>query len=163
MSLLDELDRWEIDGEELSIFDWIAATGILSKAQWELETEVDVSAEIFVDRGDPAAWDYTIGDFTADAAWHEKSLAAKITDADATRVLLYVQIRDTVAGQTIYLRNADNSNAYNAAQGHTQVSGVYSDLNCEVVLSSTQAIEYNIAAGMDICNMMVRGWWKPTG
>lgn len=163
MSLLDELDGWEIDGEELSIFDWIAATGILSQAQWELQTEVSMG-EVFVDRGNPNAWDYTIGaGLTADGTWRSRSLQGVINDVSSVRVLLQMACKDNAAGSWLQVRPFGASNSYNTVTLPTHVSGIYNFQQCQIYLVDGDQIEYKITAGMDNAMLLVCGWWVPAG
>jgi len=158
---LDDRDEWETDSEELDDADWATAIEMLSLAQWELETEVSMGGEVFVDRGNVADFDFVIGNFTANTTWQMKDLSGIVTDANATRVLINVEIRDGVAGQAILLSDYGDTYRYNRAGAHTQVANVYADLNCEVGLDAQRRIAYLISSGMDICSMTVRGWWKP--
>jgi len=163
MSTLDDRDEWETDSEELDDAEWAEAIEMLSLAQWELETEVSMGGEVFVDRGNVAGFDFVIENFTANTAWQMKDLSGIVTDANATRVLINVEIRDGVANQAILLSDYGDTYHYNRAGAHTQVANVYMDLNCEVGLDAQRRIAYLISSGMDICSMTVRGWWKPAG
>lgn len=117
--------------------------------------------ETFVDRGNVNGFDFGIANFTANGAWQEKDLSNIVTDADATRVLIVAEIRDGSTNQALLVASYDDTYHYNRAGAHTQAANVYADLNCEVEVDAQRRIVYLISTGMDICNMVIRGWWRP--
>ena len=95
----------------------------------------------FVDRGDPAAWDFQTANFTTNGNWYDLNLAS-IVPAEAKAVLLRVAICDNLVGVDFYLRKNGNANVYNLSQLITQVANTYINFNFIVALDSNKVIEY---------------------
>jgi hypothetical protein len=117
--------------------------------------------EIYHDRGNPSAWDYTIGDFTANGTWRSLDVSAIVDNPDATRVLLRGRFKDNLVGQAFFLREYGDSGQYDAIGGLTQVTGVLTEFHGQVELGVVQQLEYLIASGMDEADLLIRGWWVP--
>ncbi len=119
---------------------------------------------LFVDRGDPSAYDFTLTDFTTDGNWKTGANAldlSGIVDVDAKAVLVNVSIQDGSINQHIQLRESGNSNAYNKSIVRTQVSNQTIDMDMIIGYNSDQKIEYQGAnTTFTGINMVVRGWWK---
>ncbi len=115
--------------------------------------------EMYVNRGDPAAVDFTIGDFTIDGAWHTLDLSAFITTS-ARAVLIDIDFDNNSANKHITLRQNGNSNDINHFDVSTKVAGQDEHTNAIVSPDSSRLIEYKITnAGWTALKMSVRGWW----
>jgi len=113
----------------------------------------------FVDRGDPAAYDMLVGDFTTDATWRDIDLSA-IVPKGAKAVLLRVKLNDDVAGSHLYLRQNGKVQIINAALIQQQVPNQTIDNDLIVPLDADAVIEYSGANLAFIAiNLIVRGWW----
>lgn len=115
--------------------------------------------DMFVDRGDPADYDFEIGDFTQDDAWHTLSLAALIT-LGAKLILFDFDYRNIAANRHIVLRKNGQSNNINHAQVHTRVAAQDDHAMMVVAPDANRVIEYKVStAGWAHINASVRGWW----
>ena len=113
----------------------------------------------YVDRGDPAAADFAVGDFTTDASWNDLDLSS-IVPAGAVAVHLYVVINDNAAGSAMLFRKNGNSNAFNIGRVATHVTGITESGDVITTLDSNRVIEYwgtNVAfVSIDVT---VKGWF----
>lgn len=113
----------------------------------------------FIDRGDPSAFDFVVGDLTTDGNWHDLDLSS-IIPVGAQSALLRVSVTDDAANSSIAFRENGNSNVYNDAIVSTQVSGV--QIYGEIIVScdSDGVVEYNATnTTFTTINILVRGWW----
>lgn len=118
-----------------------------------------VSAGAYVDRGDPAAVDFSLANFTRDSAWHDLSLAA-IVPAGGTVVHVRIIIQIAVASVGFRLREKGNANIHNAALIFSNLSGYISG-DFLVRLDANRVIQYmadtNVSWG--VINLTVAGWF----
>ena len=127
------------------------------------DTELS-GAEKFTDRGDPASYDFAVGDLTTDGTWKTAGSGldlSGIVDAGATAVLLRVHVIDDALGSTIEFRKSGSSNAINISMVEPPVVNVslYADLI--VPLASDRIVEYKGAnVTFTTINIAVKGWWK---
>jgi len=114
--------------------------------------------DTFVDRGDPAAWDFDVNDLTTDGTWRDLDLSG-IVPAGAKAVLLGVQIRANDVNSTISFRENGNSNVRNVFRLRVQVSSIRNDGCSWVACDTNRVIEYNAddVAWTNILTV-VRGW-----
>lgn len=117
----------------------------------------------FVDRGDPAANDFTIANFTRDETWRDLDLSA-IVPTGAKAVALQVKIQHDLANESFGLRKNGNSNEYNTSWVRTQVAGQTIYAMLPVACDTDRVIEYFATAptGADdftAINVTVMGWW----
>lgn len=119
------------------------------------------SGDVYTSRGDPAAADYTVASFTTDATWRDKDLSA-IVPAGATKVRLWIELMDGVAGSYLVFRKNGNSNNYNLAGDSTQVANIAKYFNADVECDANRVIEYN-GSNLTFTNINVTicGWWSP--
>lgn len=117
--------------------------------------------EIYVNRGNPNAPDYTIGaGLTADGTWRMLDLSAIVNDSDATRVLLLAYCKDTGANMDFLFRPLGNLGAHSGEYIRTQVANIVVFAQFQIYMPVLQTIEYAISAGMDIATLTVQGWWR---
>ncbi len=123
-------------------------------------TEGGVAYASFRDRGDPAAADYTLTDFTTDGTWRDLDLSG-IVPAGAKAVLLYIRIKDDLTDRVFGLRKNGNSNAFNTYALNTQVANLSVYDEATVACDSNRIIEYNFTnTTWTSVDVTVRGWWK---
>lgn len=133
--------QWLID----IIKAWIVAEGYIKTS--------------FVDRGDPAAWDYTLNDFTRDAAWHDLDLSG-IVPAGAKAIAVFMKIKSNVVGSNLRLRTNGNVNTSNLTELKTQVANVIISFDVVTIPDGNRVVEYyaSLAVWTDI-SLIVKGWW----
>ena len=113
----------------------------------------------YVDRGDPNAWDYVVGDFTRDNVWHELDLSA-IVPAGATAVLVRVAVESSPAPKYFNLRKNGNANVFNITTLATQVAGIPFRDTFIVSVDAERIIEYLVTdTTVTTINFVIRGWF----
>jgi hypothetical protein len=118
--------------------------------------------EEYVNRGNPAAADFTIGaGLIADGAWRMLDLSAIVNDPTASQVRLLSWCRDTVVSADFTFRPLGFTNALSGDVLRVQVAGVYVYKQSDIYMPVLQTIEYAIMAGMDVAGVVVQGWWHP--
>jgi hypothetical protein len=95
----------------------------------------------YVDRGDPSAWDWDLGDLTTDGAWHDLDCSS-IVSSDATAILFRFYIKDDAAGNTFQARKNGLTNSQAVFAVKTQVANIVNDVNGIIACDSSQVIEY---------------------
>ncbi|MCK5581922.1 MAG: hypothetical protein KAJ18_11695 [Candidatus Omnitrophica bacterium] len=130
------------------------ATGI---GAWVLQG--CANAPRWVDRGDPADWDFDIGDLTTDNAYHDLDLSS-IVSPYSTRVKLRVRIEDDVIDSRFSLRKNGNTNDYNKVQIDTLVTNLDTEQTIDIACDSNQVIEYKASnLTWSSINILVVGWY----
>jgi hypothetical protein len=113
----------------------------------------------FVDRGDPSAHDFAVGDLTTDGSWHDLDLSG-IVPAGAKAVLLGVQVIDDTVNVGIGFRRHGNSYGINAGYFMEIVANGNLRGTLIVPCDSNRVIEYlannNIFSTI---NITVMGWF----
>ena len=113
----------------------------------------------YVDRGDPAAYDFTLNDFTTDETWRELDLSG-IVPAGASLVHLKVRILDGAADSLFRLRRKGNSNTISALVLITQVVDISMFGEGFIKPDKNNVIEYY---GTDLAftniDILVKGWF----
>ncbi len=113
----------------------------------------------FIDRGDPATYDWTVGDFTADGAWHDLDCSA-IVPAGATAVVLTVNGLAVTVARSLKLRRKGNVNEINIAHLNVQAAVISNAEEYIVPLDSNRFLEYKITIGGFLAlNASVVGWF----
>jgi len=110
-----------------------------------------------VDRGDPDAYDYSVGDFTKDGLFHELDLSA-IVPSNAKFIGIRAVVRCTAAQDYCIFRKKGNVNTKNAIQGYVSINDGYNSVMGNVPCNSTRIIEYSFTANFTIINFCVCGW-----
>lgn len=153
--LIDLIKEWVIAQAYATVAYvdyWIAKTIEWVEDQNYLQTS-------FVDRGDPAAWDFIIGNFTADGAWHDLNLSS-IVPAGAKSVLFLVYIRNDAVNKDFYLRRKGNANAYNMVMQRTEVANLVRVADGVCPCDENRVIQYYLTAvGWTRIRLTVKGWW----
>jgi hypothetical protein len=154
--------HWEIVDQPVAYKEALEELEILLSGAYDGPRGGCPVGEIYVDRGDPAAQDFTIGGgLTADGAWHTLNLESIIPDDTATRVLLRWQIKDGAAGMNLVMKSRGNTNAYNSIYARTQVANIVLLGEGQIFFTAGRFVEYNITTGTDEIGLLVRGWWRP--
>ncbi len=113
----------------------------------------------FIDRGDPAAWDWTVINFTRDFNWHDLDLSG-IVPAGAKSVLFLGELKDDLVGKVFYLRKKGNVNTRNKCVVITQVSGIGNTHDLVCPCDSNRKVQYaSNAVDNTVLNLIVKGWW----
>lgn len=111
-----------------------------------------------VDRGDPAALDFVVGDLTTDGTYRDIDLTG-IVPRGAKIVRLRVKIEDDAAGRIFFLRKNGNSNTHNVYVVRTQVANVANDANFLIPMDSGEVIEYFASnTTWTTIDLVVTGW-----
>ena len=129
-------------------------------AEGRLEVVVTAGHE-YVDRGDPAAVDFTKANLTLDATWRDLDLSGVVTDSDAVLVHMRVIISSAVTGSYFGFRKNGNVNAANTDYLRIANTAVPADQNMMVALDENLIAEYYGIADIDTVSISIRGWWRP--
>jgi len=128
------------------------------------ETVVGVSATTFdyqhyVDRGDPSAWDFEVGDLTTDGTWRDLDCSS-IVPSNATAIKFKLVVIDDSVNISVQLRKNGNTYGYNVGSITTQVANQYNEGELTIPCDTAQVVEYmayNITwTGIYI---LVTGWF----
>lgn len=159
--LADDQDANKIIGVEVDNTD-IADNKVLQyksgTGKLEYETISGVGS-LLVDRGDPNAFDWDVGDLTTDGTWNELDCSG-IVPAGATAILFQVNLVDDAANSVFYLRKKGNTNSYNYASLGTIVAGVSNRDTNLCFCDTDRKVEYmgtNLA--FTTINILIRGWY----
>ena len=117
--------------------------------------------EVYVDRGDPSGWDFTIANLVADAAWHEMDLTNVIGEVSARLVLMRVRLTGPTVGGFIYFRESGNVATINYAGVPILTTTTPVDASIIIHLAATQKVDYILSVGVTVCFLFVRGYWAP--
>ena len=112
----------------------------------------------YVDRGDPAAHDFLVGDLTLDLTWRELDLSS-IIPSGVKAVVLRVAMNDTVAGTYIQLRKNGNSNATTSFKLISQGAGLQIESFPTIAVDSNGKLSYTGSAGITGVWITVVGWF----
>jgi hypothetical protein len=135
-----------------------AAVGRLLQAIRKIYNYFEGGGMQFVDRGDPAAWDFEVGDFTTDGAWHDLDLSG-IIPAGVSMVQINITFSDDNPGSWILFRKKGNVNEFNMDVARSQVTDVINDACVMVQPDINGIIQYKtFSTAFTIINLVVRGW-----
>lgn len=129
--------------------------------QWLIDLIIEAIGipPVYIDRGDPADWDWELGDFVADGTWRDLDLSA-IVPANAKGVIFFAAVRNAAIGKNFQLRKKGNVNERVVALARTQVGAqfVYEDLT--TACDDDRIIQYNATAGVwQNLFLVVKAWW----
>jgi hypothetical protein len=131
-----------------------------SENQNNIATLVANGALKYVDRGDPAAYDYTQATLTQDNAYHDLDLTA-LTSATAVVVHVAGWVRDNNAAALMYLRENGNAQSPNSLICIIPSANGYNTFDGLVSMDSGQVIEYRFSEAFTNINLVIRGWFEP--
>jgi hypothetical protein len=94
-----------------------------------------------VDRGDPAAFDWTVSALTTDGTWRDLNCDA-IVPVGARFIIFNVVVQDDAAGSVFRMRKNGNSNTINNSSVGTQVVNIPMYSNFKIPCDANLKIEY---------------------
>jgi len=116
-------------------------------------------APVFVDRGDPAVYDYAKEDLTIDGAWHDMDLSA-IVPEKAKAVFIVGHLEGNGIDWTIMLRKKGNVNEVVHGGMETIRANVERHRSSIVALDDNRVIEYKVDnQAWATLDLAVKGWW----
>ena len=114
---------------------------------------------VYVDRGDPSAWDFSVGDLTTDGTWRDLDLSS-IVPAGAKAVVIKLLIQDDTADYQFLLRENGNSNTYNILVSRILVADILHADESIVAVDSARKIEYLATnTTWTRIDILVKGWF----
>lgn len=115
--------------------------------------------QMYVDRGDPAAVDFAIGDLTDDATWRELDISA-IIPLGAKAVLFEIDMQSVNAGREMFLKKYGQTNDVNHWHANTLVGNQHQSEMAIVAVDHNRKVLYNLEnATWAQLDMILRGWW----
>lgn len=129
--------------------------------QWLIDLVIEAIGipPTYVHRGDPADWDFILGDLTTDDAWHELDLSAIVPEG-ASAVHLHVVVNNANVAAVIQFRDTSQSDVYNVAFCKQFVAAVSNHYDIVQKIDSNRKIDYNaVTVGWAGLYISVRGWW----
>lgn len=126
----------------------------------KLEYETPPSGGVtIVDRGDPNAWDWQIGDLTLDGTYQDLDCSA-IVAAGAVAICMRVVLTCNDPAYGFFFRKNGNSYGHNLISQLCQVNGVKYGYNFIVFCDAGRVIEYSGAAShFTVVDLLVTGWF----
>lgn len=113
----------------------------------------------FVDRGDPAAWDWTEATLVQNNSWHDLDLSG-IVPAGVKCVLFRSVIKAAEINKYLRLKTKGNVNDYNAATSSTIVANANNFQDLKVAPNSDGVIQYlGSFATWQYFRFTIAGWW----
>lgn len=115
----------------------------------------------YVDRGDPATYDFDLGDLTADEFWHDLDLSG-IVPTEAKAVLIRTLLTSEMSTDFIKFRENGNSDIYNVSSLYVQAGWVVKAGDMIVSLDNSRIIEYCISedfAQWQFIYITIAGWF----
>ena len=154
--------KWKFDLTNQSKIGYnrLAAKG-LRMSGYNLFMRKAMKGEIpmYVDRGDPAAYDFTLTDFTTDETWRDLDLSG-IVPSGAAAVHLRVEVADNTKESTIKFRKKGNTNDINTGEIETRDSKTPNDQNLVVANDTNRVIQYWASnTSWTAIDFVVCGWW----
>jgi len=113
----------------------------------------------FVDRGDPAVYDYAKEDLTIDGAWHDMNLAG-IVPIGAKAVFIIGHLQGNGADWTIMFRKKGNVNEVVHGGMETLRANVERHRSSIVALDTNRKIQYKVDdQAWDTLDLAIKAWW----
>jgi len=113
----------------------------------------------FVDRGDPAAYDYAKEDLTIDGAWHDLDLSGIVSEF-AKAVFIIGHLEGPAVDWAIMFRKKGNVNEIVHGGMETLRAGVERHRSSIVALDDNRIIEYKVDnQAWTTLDLAVKGWW----
>lgn len=157
-----------VDGSNLKIDgDFTTATGsvltlISDGTNWREISRQPESIGQFIDRGDPASFDWTESSgLTLDNAFHTLDSSAKTSvPTGASAVLLRVLVTDNAAGTRIDFKEVGNSNNVNNPAVWSPLANAKIVADVIVKVDSEGDFQYRANTDMDSIEVSIAGWWR---
>lgn len=113
----------------------------------------------FFNRGDAVAKDFSIGNFTADNAWHDLDLSGIIPE-NAKAVLCRIRLRSTAISSIARFRTKGFVGNDNQAQPGIMVADLMHWYDIIVLPDADRIVEYRMSAGFWVnIDLTIGGWW----
>jgi len=131
--------------------------------QWEpwgaiLSTDIG-KAPCFVDRGDPAVYDYNKEDLTIDGAWHDLDLS-HIVSEKAKAVFIIGHLQGNGVDWKISFRKKGNVNEIVHGGMETLRANVERHRSSIIALDDNRKIQYKVDdEAWDTLSLAVKAWW----
>ena len=123
-----------------------------------LSTDIG-KAPVFVDRGDPAVYDYAKEDLTIDGAWHDMDLSAIVSEK-AKAVFIIGHLQGNGVDWAIMFRKNGNVNEVVHGGMETLRANIERHRSSIVALDDNRIIEYKIDnQAWDTLDLAVKAWW----
>ena len=114
---------------------------------------------MYVDRGDPASYDYAKTDLTIDGAWHDLDLSL-LVPAGAAAVIIMGHVEGNAEDWKIEFREKGNTNEINHGGMETIRANVTRHRSSIVAVDANRVIQYKADnQAWTTLNLAVRGWW----
>lgn len=114
---------------------------------------------MFVDRGDPTAYDFVVGDLTKDNTWRELDLSA-IVPEHANAVLLFCSMGCDQIGSRLRFRRDGNTAVYNVSEIRLQIVGIINAQDLVCPISANRKLQYRASVAVwGTLDILVKGWW----
>lgn len=152
--------KYDLTDEEKEVYR-AKAQKIRFMSGYNLFMRLAMKGEIsmYVDRGDPAAYDFAVGDLTTDASWRDLDLSG-IVPSGAKAVLLKTLLQSANPGDAIRYRLKGNSNTINACGCEALRANVARTRMGITSLDANRVIQYNADnIAWTSLSIVVRGWW----
>lgn len=135
----------------------------VNEAVWVEDAPVGAGGggEKYVDRGDPSAYDWALGDLTADATWRDLDLTGVIPAAAYGKLIHFSGVfQATGTAGRFAMRKNGQSNARNEALYAQQVANIAGTMHWWVLCDSNGVVEYSASAHMSVASFIIRGWME---
>ncbi len=155
------VDKWKYDltAEEKADYNLLASKGLhMSGYNLFMRRAMKGEIDMFVDRGDPAAYDFRETDLTMNNTWQILNLSS-IVPAGAKAVFFKNSYTDSSVGAAVTFRKYGNSNDINAQIARTVVLNQFHDLGMIVACDSNRRIEYKFSQVFSSVYISIAGWW----
>jgi len=114
---------------------------------------------MYVDRGDPASYDFAKTDLTIDGAWHDLDLSA-IVPKTARAVLLVGHVEGNAVDWEIEFKKYGQTNDINHGGMETLRANVERCRIMIVAMDNNQKVQYKVDnQNWTTLDLAVRGWW----
>lgn len=112
------------------------------------------------DRGDVAAYDFTVATLTADDAWHDLDISG-IVGIGRKLVIIESNLKDNAGGKTMLMRTKGNVNEINISPCGTVTADKTCSRNMILYTDTNGILQYKIESGVWAINdLVVRGYFK---
>lgn len=115
---------------------------------------------VYVDRGNVAAADFLVGDFTQDEAYHELDISS-IVGVGERLVLIEGYFRHTTIGKYFDFAELTSGSGYNKHRVYSTVTNVNEHPCFWVKTTASGKIAYNASTpAWSVATIYIRGWFE---